>query len=393
MFDVQVLYKDAHRSDESHQTFLEALAAIGVDARDYPDHKMWLLDYNQIECVKNHPVVNECRGLLMAYDGSIVRKGFGRFYNLGENGDDTFDFENAVVFEKADGSLMFVYFCPATEKWEIGTRGTAFAEGPNEWFGTFRNFMLNAMGRTEEQFQVDATRFDKRNTFLFEAVGPDNRIVTKYETNHLIELSTIVTATGEEWPCIEDTSSFFTSFGWNVRSIKNYSFKTQEDCLVALGELTGLQEGYVAYNKLTGSRVKIKSPVYLAAHRLRGQNGLTLNSISELVVMNEQDEYIAVFPEDAHKFVAAEEMWLKMRQDCFDAYDMNRKIESQKDFAMAVKDLPMSVVMFKARKNNTSCVQELDDLPVSKRADWLKERLLQQKWAADLEATKMENKE
>lgn len=378
MFEVQKLHAECN----TQESFLENLKLIGVDVRDYPEHKMWLLDYNQIECVKNHPVVNECRGLLMGYDGSIIRKGFNRFYNLGENGQDTFDFENSTVFEKADGSLMFVYFCPPTGRWEIGTRGTAFAEGPNEWFGTFRGFMLNAMGRTEDQFQKDCAYLDKRNTYLFEAVGPDNRIVTKYETNHLVELSNIETATGREHfieilGSDENVSFFQLSLGWNVRPIKRYSFKTQEDCMIALGELTGLQEGYVAYNILTKMRVKIKSPVYLAAHRLRGQNGLTLNSICELVVMNEQAEYTAVFPEDAHKFVPAEKMWMQMRQDLFDAYDMNRKTESQKDFAIAVKDLPMSGVMFKARKNGTSCVHELDEFPVSRRAEWLKERMLQ----------------
>jgi hypothetical protein len=131
MLEVQKLYNGMHLGHwaETHVTFLGELDALGIDVRDYPDHKMWLLDYNQINAVKNHPVVNECRGLLMSYDGEIVRKGFTRFYNLGENGVDTFDAENCVMFEKADGSLMFVYFCPQTGRWEIGTRGTAFAEG------------------------------------------------------------------------------------------------------------------------------------------------------------------------------------------------------------------------------------------------------------------------
>jgi len=194
-FEVQKLHAECN----TQESFLENLKLIGVDARDYPEHKMWLLDYNMIECEKNHPVVLECRGLVMGYDGSIIRKGFDRFFNLGENGVDTFDFENSVVFEKADGSLMFVYWCPPTNQWEIGTRGTAFAEGPNEWHGTFRGFMLKAMGRTEKEFQHDCEKkLNQKITYVLEAVGPDNRIVTKYETNHLVYLTSFVTATGEE---------------------------------------------------------------------------------------------------------------------------------------------------------------------------------------------------
>lgn len=201
MFEVQKLYQACAANNHLavNELFLAALKDIGVDARDYPEHKMWVLDYNMIECIKDHPVVLECRGLLMGYDGSIIRKGFNRFFNLGECGVSEFDFANSIAFEKADGSLMFVYFCPATNQWEIGTRGTAFAEGDNEWFGTFRGFMLNAMGRTEEQFQSDcASELNPTITYLFEAVGPDNRIVTPYVENHLVYLSSFVTATGEE---------------------------------------------------------------------------------------------------------------------------------------------------------------------------------------------------
>jgi len=64
---------------------------------------------------------------------------------------------------------------------------------------TFRDFMLNAMGRTEAEFQSDCEeKLSKDITFVLEAVGPDNRIVTPYTENHLVYLSSFVTATGEE---------------------------------------------------------------------------------------------------------------------------------------------------------------------------------------------------
>jgi hypothetical protein len=198
MYEVQKLYHDEFATETNHQFFLDKLKLLGVDTRDYPEHKMWILDYNQIDAIKNHPVVNECRGLLMGYNGEIIRKGFTRFYNLGENGVDTFDFENSIAVEKADGSLMFVYFCGPTQRWEIGTRGTAFAEGPNEWHGTFRGFFLNCMNRNEQQFQSDCDKLDKCVTYLFEGIGKDNRIVTPYVDNMLVYLSSFVTATGSE---------------------------------------------------------------------------------------------------------------------------------------------------------------------------------------------------
>lgn len=350
------------------------LEGRGIDIRDYPSHEMKLLDYNQITASFSDPLSSFCRGLLVDYTGNVIRKGFTRFPNLGQAGYTTFDFENSIAFEKADGSLMFVYFCPPTNQWEIGTRGTAFAEGPNEWHGTFRGFMLAAMERTEAQFQIDCTYLNRENTYLFEAVGPDNRIVTPYETNHLIELSTITTKTGYEVTCQENVSAFKTTQGWNVRPIKQYKFNTQADCLIALDALTGLQEGYVVYNTQTKMRVKIKNATYLAAHRLRG-NGLTANAICELVAMNEVDEYLATFPEDSHKFDAALVIHAEMKHRLVHDYDAFKHLETQKEFALAVKDLPLACCMFKARANKSDVIHEFNQFPVSRRAEWIKERL------------------
>lgn len=375
-FEVQKLHQECN----TRESFLDELSKLGVKMRDYPEHQMMLLDYDQIECVKNHPVVNECRGLLMGYDGKIIRKGFTRFYNFGENGVDTFDFGNSIAFEKADGSLMFVYWCEPTNRWEIGTRGTAFAEGPNEWHGTFRGFMLHAMGRTEEQFQHDCVGFDRRVTRLYEAVGPDNRIVTPYETNHLIALSYVSIVDGSEVP--SPGAIIEKNNGWNVRPIKEYRFNTQEECMIALNELKGLEEGYVVYNTLTKERVKIKNAVYLAAHRLRG-NGLTLNAICELIAMNEQDEYIAVFPEDGQKFVPAQNKLNEMEYNLICNYNMalehmtgSDHENPQRSFALFIQGMPYTAAMFKARKDGCEVIHAFNSLPVSKRADWLKEELL-----------------
>lgn len=284
----------------------------------------------------------------------------------------------------ANGILVhncFIYWCAPTNRWEIGTRGTAFAEGPNEWFGTFRNFMLNAMGRTEEQFQRDCDGFDKTVTRLYEAVGPDNRIVTPYKENHLIALSYVSTVNGSE--VVSPGAIIEKKNGWNVRCIREYKFNTHEECMVALEALTGLEEGYVLYNKITHKRAKLKNAVYLAAHRLRG-NGLTVNAICELVAMNEYAEYIAVFPEDESKFDAAIGIMATMKHELINNYlaASNYIVQfkglptEQKEFALYMKDLPLSGVMFKARKNGSDVMHEFNQFPVARRAEWLKERLL-----------------
>lgn len=377
LLEVQKFYREFIHPELSLVDFVNGLTAFGVKARDYPEHKMWLLDYDQIEAVKNNPIVNECRGLIMGYDGKIICKSFNRFYNLGENGVDTFDFENSTAFEKADGSLVRMYWCPSTNRWEIATRGTAFAEGPHPLHGTFRNAILKAMGVTEEKFQSDASQFDKYTTRVYEYISPDNRIVTPYKESQLVALSYVSVLTFKE-VVAPGAAIERGKCGWNVRCINAYKFGTQAECLETLKNLPNLEEGYVVYNHNTGERVKIKSPAYVAAHRIRG-NGLTINSICELVAMNEYEEYLAVFPEDAQHFQRPIELYEIMLSRLVAQYVAHKDKVDQKEFALAVKDFPLSCVMFKARKTGNTATHEFNQFPVNKRAEWLKEAILNER--------------
>ncbi len=350
---------------------------LGISIRDYPEQQLKLLDYSQIDSPKNHPVVLECRGLILDYNVNVVCKSFNRFFNLGENGVNDFDFKNSICYEKADGSLVRIYWCRNTNRWEIATRGTAFAEGPHHMGGTFRDWILKAIGKTEEEFQEDCNKngyIGIYETQIFEYCGPENRIVTRYDIPHLVFLGLNLNALNEYLQPNLDTVNQFKSIGWNVRMPKEYRFDSLEACLEVLKELPDLQEGYVVYNTQTGERVKMKSPAYVVAHRIRG-NGLTMNSICELVAMNEQDEYLTYFPEDRKFFTPVEDKLSEIILNIKGTYVLYRDVESQKDFALAIKDHPFSGVMFKARKMNISVIDAWNDYPVSKRAEWLKEQM------------------
>lgn len=379
MMEVQKLYSHCIlKGDAEYETglgkFRAEMKLLGIDIKDYPEHKMMLLDYSQIDCIKkDHPIVMECRGLIMGYDGTIICRPFKRFFNIGECGIDTFDFETSIAFEKCDGSLVKIYFCPANNQWEIGTRGTAFAEGNNDFFPSFRHAILDAIGVTEEQFLIDCSCFDKNVTRLYEYISPKNRIVTPYEKAELVALSYIDNRFGDEIVAPSASIEIY-SLKWNVREVEKYYFKTQENCLDAINSLSGLKEGFVCYSTITKQRIKIKSAVYVAVHRLRG-NGLTTNTVCELVAMNEVDEYLAVFESDREKFTPALQKMLEIEHNLKKNYTTHMEIEDQKDFAIAIKDLPYSAVMFKARKDKCDVIHAFNSFPVSKRADWLKDEL------------------
>lgn len=174
---------------------LEALATlkeeIGIRYKVYEEDGIVILDYDQIESPKTHPIVIECRSLILSYpEFDVVSRKYDRFFNYGEAPDmyADFSFDDAIVMEKADGSLIGVYYNPKTDRWEISTRGMAKAEGEHLFGGTWRQKVQEAFGfKDEVDFQERCDDiFRRSSTYIFEYCSPENRIVTKYDEAHMV---------------------------------------------------------------------------------------------------------------------------------------------------------------------------------------------------------------
>ena len=353
-------------------TLAQLTEELGIKAKVYEEDNLVLLDYDQINSPKTHPIVIECRSLILALDTfDVVSRKFDRFFNLGEAPElyEDFDFENAVVMEKADGSLIGIYHNPHTSRWEISTRGMAKAEGEHMAGGVFRDKVLAAAGFVDEgEFQLYAfEKFSKTNTYVFEYCSPENRIVTKYDEPHLV-LTAIRDIYGEEanaytlnWCgiCLRDL---------RVRSVKTYDAKKPEELRELANALPNLEEGFVVWCEKTSRRIKVKSSTYLVAHKLRGNDPKpTRKNMMSLVLEGEVDEFLAYFPEWQEQVDAADAEVGSFMEIVWDAYDKAKHIESQKDFALAVKDIPGNSLMFTARKNNRSIVEVFYALDLNRK--------------------------
>lgn len=69
----------------------------------------------------------------------------------------------------------------------------------------------------------------------------------------------------------------------------------------------------------------------------------------QLVVINEQDEYLNYFPEDRDLFDPYIDAFAMMKTDMEILYSLVAKIEDQKEFALKVKDHSCSACLFQAR--------------------------------------------
>jgi hypothetical protein len=371
---VQQFLQDLVSSGMSNVDALNQLnVQFSIGVKMYPEDNIVLLDYNQIESPKAHPIVIECRSLILSISSfAVVSKKFDRFFNFGECQElyENFSFENAIAFEKADGSLIAVYKNPHTGVREISTRGMAKAEGEHVFGGTFREKVVHAFGFADEAAFQQSTAFDDRLSYVFEFCSPENRIVTHYEHAHMVLLT--VNEHERELPQSEsDRIASALSLGnqLNVRRPKVYSKSNSLAEMVDVANaLQGLDEGFVVYDPTSGLRVKIKSQTYLIAHRLRGNNAIpTRKNILDLVLEGEVDEMLAYFPEMQKYIDPVVEEVNAFESEIAAVYETVRDIAEQKEFALAIKSVRGSGVLFSARKLNQEPIHVFNNMPIGSK--------------------------
>lgn len=334
---------------------LNALAEqLGISVKLYDDRIV--LNYNQIESPKTHPIVMECRGLILDKDFNVLCRPMDRFFNLGEalNVMPEIDWGKAVIFEKVDGSLIKIY--KAFGRWEIATRGTAFAESDCMGFSiTFRELVLKALGSrhgngepfSEAEFQrMCDYHLDPELTYLCELTCVENRVVRRYEGYTIHYLCARKTNTGEY------VNGMDGMYELGAESIKMYHLQSTEEALEAARQLKNLDEGFIVYQN--GVPIcKIKSPAYVAVHHIRGE-GLNPKRISQLVISGEEEEYLTYFPEDRPVIEPYVRGYETLHDSMCDVMELYCHFQDQKEFAKRIASFPFKAVLFNARAKGIS---------------------------------------
>lgn len=309
----------------------------------YPE--LYVLNYNQIDSPKAHPIVVECRSLVLGsvdHDKTffVVSRAFDRFFNYSENGYSP-DISKLTCYEKLDGSLVSVFNYKG--EWVYRTKSVIMPTSQINGFDrTWKDLIEDTLEWSEHKPPLGTETF----TYIFEVVSMENRVVVRYEDDKAYLLAKRHNVTGEY-----DTPSVTFS------TPRKYTFSSTEECMGSVKELPNLEEGYVAYNEFGVPVCKIKSPAYLVAHRIKGE-GLTPKRIRELVVINEQDEYLAVFPEDVKYFTNYIESWNGVKYKCIEVMSATANVINQKEFALLVKDYPYCGVLFTAKRSG-KCVEKV----------------------------------
>jgi RNA ligase len=318
----------------------------------------------------------QCRGLVTNSKGDIVARPFKKFFNYEEYKPEDIPNEDYVVYEKMDGSLgiLFYYEYELSDErryniWFNNNYETGMERffDPNnlpdydnsyyeptpktkgEWiFATRGSFTSEQSIKGKEILDKkhDYSALRKDNTYLFEIIYPENRIVVDYKGEEkLVVLGVIHTETGNEVP---DSSLFFMQEGgWELVTV----YKTWgEGYDILKEEISKDKEGYVLRFK-NGFRMKIKGEEYVRLHRIL--TNISNRDIWEYLKDNKPfDELLEKVPDEFNDWVKETARDLTVRfeniekeyREVFE--NLNNRNLSRKDFALRAKHYRYSNILF-----------------------------------------------
>lgn len=316
---------------------------FGIVVKEHPKDPLVILNYHQCDSPKTHPVVRDCRGLVLLKDEwSIVARSFPRFFNWGEVQAEAhlFDWRDFVCQDKEDGSLILVY---NFRDWRVNTRGS-FAQDECGTSGkTWEQIVRECLGdRTK--------KMDRLVSYVFELVGPANKIIRTYKKQGLVLLAAFQ---GEEelpWGEVVEIGKMIdiqTPAVHTMRNIGDIRWHLQQK-----EETDPTHEGVVIRDK-NNNRWKIKSRTYVELHRIWGAGNIVIpKNIVPFVLAGETDELLTYFPDLAEVVDQVD----KTISDAYAAlcrlWSDTWRIEDQKEFALAiVGKTPFTGILFQLRKD------------------------------------------
>jgi len=299
-----------------------------VSVQKHPEADLYIYNYTQI--VQYDRIWNDItlmtRGLILDVDFNIVSRPINKFFNLEEhdlNEIPNLDFD---VYEKLDGSLGILYWL--NDKPYIASRGSFTSEQANK-----------ATKILYDKYSHLFHKIDKKSTYIFEIIYPENRIVVDYgDMEDIILLTVINNETGEER--IDD-------IGFNM--VKKYDGINDINMLKSLEENN--KEGFVIKFK-NNFRVKVKFNEYVRLHRI-------ITNVSNIVIweyLSENkpfDELLERVPDEFFNYVKNTKNDLinhfnSILNECKDVY---KELENRKETALYFKTQKYPSILF-AMLNN-----------------------------------------
>lgn len=277
----------------NHANWIEELTLEPYCLKIKRDQGYVMFSYDQIRSDFSNRIVREARGIIFKEGRwhNPVCWAFDKFGNYGESYAPKIDWSTAFVTEKVDGSLIKMWYDDG--QWRVSTNGTINAWKAElsgvkfESFGDYFSDVLFLKYHADLAHFVDNLKKDL--TYMFELVGPYNRVVVPYEEPAIYFLGARDKFTGIEYLPIPVNAENLGVSKFKRPAI--YSLTTLDDCIKAAELKTWDDEGFVVCDA-NFNRVKIKSPAYVLAHFMRNNNVITRKHIIRVILENETAEFL-----------------------------------------------------------------------------------------------------
>ena len=212
----------------------------------------------------------------------------------------------------------------------------------------------------KEKFKDQFRPFKNHNIdecfcWAFEFVAPFNRIVTPYDKPDLYLLSIFDKNEIKEMPTL-----YSDDFAREYRISRPNSIFVEEieEILEAFPEIDPLEEGFVVVDR-NFNRMKIKNPSYLSISRtVNAGRKVVPKHFAEIVLKGDAKEIISYYPEYREVLELMDNILSNMIEEVTTLWWINSGIDSQKEFAEAVKSHPLNHLLFMLRKGKINTIHE-----------------------------------
>ena len=349
------------------RSLVQLEAELGIKHNRHSKYRnLVLLKYDQIKSPTYHPIVQECRGIILDEDDNwkVISYPFNRFYNYGQNNaEDDIDWASAIVQEKLDGTLISLF--NYNSEWLVATSGKADASGTvNSFDFTFEQLFWRIFNQLNYKLPV----LDDSSTYIFELCSIYNKVVVEYKEPKLVLLGYRDLFTNEE-ASYDSLITLAKSLNYEV--VKQYQLTNLQQILDYLKTTKGNElEGLVVVDK-NFNRIKIKSEEYVALHHIRS-NTNTPTALLEVIRKNETEELLTYFKEfttEINDLDSKYKLLIKLIKFCWNRY---KDLDDRKELALSVKDYYYSDCLFSLYLKKVESVEDyLLNLDIKKLYQWL----------------------
>jgi len=338
---------------------------LGIKCKRHPRFpNLVLFVYDQIDSPKLDPIVRSARGHILdeEFNWDHVCRPFDRFFNWGEGveqGAPVPDIGSSVVLKKEDGSLLNMWFY--RDEWHVSTKGSPDAGGQvgdNDF--TFAELFWRVWN--DRGLFVPDT-LDHGRTLSFELCTLHNRVVCSQPEERIVLIGARDNASGRELHP--------DAYLGEIETCRFYDLGNIDDIESTFKELPALEmEGYVVAQFLPDGRViraKVKHPGYLAIHHLK--EGNSKKRLLELIRTGEDGEFLSYFPEYGPQFDEIRDKFEALVSELESAWEANRHIEVQKDFALSIRGTRATGVLFNVRRRGGTIRGHLSEFNLDSLAE------------------------